>query len=655
MRTARSNAFPLAPRPLSLLAALWAALLVVCPVIAQESTVSRRPGRGGAQEVTVRAVPLWTQVYPGDQLPVAVVFQHQDGWHTWPAKTNPEVLPPEIAEFAIRTEIRPADATPPAWLQRVGPTQYPVPHPGLVANPEGGKPVEVPLYSGTAIAYVPVSVSASAPAGEQSLRLKIVFQSCDDKVCLPPQNMTVDVPVTVLSGTPAAGQARTVTDPGLFAGFDQRAFAADAPVAAVPGVAFNVFGWQFSVDPRGAAGLGALLALAAVGGLLLNFTPCVLPVIPIKILGLSQSAGSPARCLLLGGVMSVGVIAFWLSIGVAMAFISGFKAISTLFQTPWFSLGVGVFMLAMAASMLGAFLISLPNWVYAIDPSRESAKGAFGFGIMTAVLSTPCTAPFMGAAAAWAATQAPAITLATFAAIGVGMAVPYLVLSANPKLLKRLPRAGRGSEVLKQVMGLFILAVAAFFIGIGISSLTAEPGQPASLVYWWVVAALVLAASAWAVVQVFRISGKAGTRVLVAVPALLIAGGSVLAATRLTDRGPIAWAYYTPEKFDKARAAGDVIVLDFTADWCLNCKALEAAVLHQPEITRLLNSAGVTPIKVDLTGDNPPGRDKLKSLDWVGIPLLAVFGPGLEQPVKLDAYTPEQVKDAIARAGKRGL
>src|SRR5205085_5078519 len=113
--------------------------------------------------------------------------------------------------------------------------------------------------------------------------------------------------------------------------------------------------------------------------------------------------------------------------------------ISTLFRTPWFSLVVGLFILAMAAGMLGAFTVRLPQSVYMINPTQASAGGSFIMGIMTAVLSTPCTAPFMGTAAAWAATRSPAVTLSTFTAIGAGMALPYLILAAIPGLLNRFP------------------------------------------------------------------------------------------------------------------------------------------------------------------------------------------------------------------------
>lgn len=159
---------------------------------------------------------------------------------------------------------------------------------------------------------------------------------------------------------------------------------------------FNFFGRQLIVGSSGVLGLLTLLFLAALGGLLLNFTPCVLPVLPIKIMGMSRAAGDPRRLAVLGLVMSLGVVAFWLAIGGAIAFIAGFTAISSLFQTTWFSLVVGLFVAVVALGGLGLFEVVLPQAIYRYQPKQETLPGAFGFGIMTAILSTPCTAPFHG-------------------------------------------------------------------------------------------------------------------------------------------------------------------------------------------------------------------------------------------------------------------
>jgi len=137
------------------------------------------------------------------------------------------------------------------------------------------------------------------------------------------------------------------------------------------------------------------------GGLLLNFTPCVLPLVPIKIMGLSRAAGNRSRCLILGAAMSVGVMAFWMTLAIAITSISGFNATNKLFQYPAFTIAVGIIICIMAVGMCGFFSMNLPSWVDRVNPSQETVTGSFLFGIMAGVLSTPCTAPFMGAAAAW--------------------------------------------------------------------------------------------------------------------------------------------------------------------------------------------------------------------------------------------------------------
>ena len=140
--------------------------------------------------------------------------------------------------------------------------------------------------------------------------------------------------------------------------------------------------------------------------------------------------------------MMAGIIFFWLVLGGLMAFVSGFTATNQLFQYPAFTITVGLIIGLMAIGMCGLFTIRLPGKLYMVNPKHDTVHGSFLFGIMTAVLSTPCTAPFMGAAAAWATTEPPGITMLVFAAIGLGMGAPYLILAAFPRLTDRMPKAG---------------------------------------------------------------------------------------------------------------------------------------------------------------------------------------------------------------------
>jgi thiol:disulfide interchange protein len=594
-----------------------------------------------SDRVRVRAQADRQGVRPGDQFVIAVVFDHEPGWHI---HTNEPNIPPSWRGFvAIPTVI---NARPSAGAI-TGPVQWPKPHEILVDLAGTGKPEPYAVFEGRAVAYVPVQVDANAK-GTISVALNVSFQACDDRTCLPPDEVDLLVTQKVLA---ADETPRPTEDPALFAGFDISALAAQAPKSQrQTSLTFREFGWNQSIDTSG-WGLGVLLALAVLGGMTLNLTPCVLPVIPLKIMGLSQSAaGNPRRTFFLGVVMALGVIAFWLLIGALIAAITAFKAINQLFQLPAFTLSVGVFILAMGAGMLGLFSIRLPQAVYFIDPRAESVPGSFLFGIMTAVLSTPCTAPFMGTASAWAAYQRAPITLVVFAAIGLGMALPYLLLAANPKWLSKIPRSGPGSDLVKKVMGLFMIAVSIFFLGTGLDPMLREPVDPPMRWHWWLILAFAGGGFAWLMIGTFRYSRSAPLRATIATLCALVFAGLFLFVRSVTDRGPIDWKGYTAERFESARQAGKVVVLDFTAEWCLNCKALENTVLHTPRVADALNADDVVALRVDLTGRNEPGKAKLRELRWVGIPLLAVFGPGLDEPIKYDWYTPEMVLDAIARA-----
>jgi thiol:disulfide interchange protein len=604
--------------------------------------------------VTFSLVPSRTEVRPGEQIVIAAIFDHAEGWHV---HTNDPKIPADWGDFlAIPTVLNVAFAGqegPKGALGIVGPTQWPKAHAVPVDLAGTGEPVDYEVFEGFAVAYVPVIIADTAPAGSLQLVVTGGYQACDDTSCARP--ITFNEIITLNVVAVGADIPNANTDAKIFGGFDNAVFPAMLAGSAIASqdTDFTFFGLDFSVGSTGAVNTIIILALAVLGGFLLNLTPCVLPVIPIKIMSLSSAAaGHPRRAMLLGGVMSLGVVAFFMAIGLAIATLSSFRAINQLFQHPEFSLGVGVFILAMGVGMVGLFSIKLPNAVYALDPNRESVVGSFFFGVLTAILSTPCTAPFMGSAAAWAAKQPAALTLVTFAAIGLGMALPYLVLSAFPRLVRSVPRTGPASSLIKQVMGLFLVAVSIFFIGTGLDGLLREPIDPSLNGYWWAIAAVTAFASFWLIYRTFKITRKPIPRGVITILGLAAAVSIFSLARSITDKGPINWTYYTPARFDEAIARGDVVVLDFTAAWCANCIALEKGVLNRDAVASVLNGRGVTAMKVDLTGNNVAGADKLNSLNWTGIPLLAIYGPELDEPLKYDTYTPDVVLKAIQRAGK---
>ena len=609
-----------------------------------------------APEVTVEAVASRDRLRPGDQLTVAVVLRFKEGWKVWPS-ADQDVLPAEFARFAVRTTIDVAG--PPAWIDAVGPVQWPEPKLSTVPNLTGAGAVEVPTYTGTAVAFVPTLVAADAEPGELTLALEVGYQACDESVCLPPETVRVQVPVVI--DAEAAG-AESPSD--VFASFDAAVYADLSAGSGVAQAAREVdassrsfFGIALpSAD--GVLGVVITALLAAVGGFILNLTPCVLPVIPIKIMAISQHASSPGRSMVLGIWMAIGVTAFWVGVGLPVALFAGVADPSRLFGIWWVTVGIGLIIAAMGVGIMGLFSIQLPQKVYAINPQADSAWGSFVFGVMTAVLGLPCFGFVAGALLAGSATMPPALIMTIFTSLGVGMALPYLVLSAKPSLVDSIPRTGPASELVKQVMGLLLLAAAAYFIGSGaLAWISERPSLALDLpwwgrtVHWWAVAAFVVVAGLWLVWRTLAITRKPVPRVAFSVVALALAGAAVAYAADVTNKARSDfWIPYTEADLAAAIDEGQVVLIDFTAEWCLNCKALKAAVLMREPVKGALLDTGVTPMVADLTSSRAEGWEKLRALGQTGIPTLAVYGPGLPEPWIANAYTPEQVMTAIDRA-----
>ena len=573
-------------------------------------------------ESVVHMATAWSETgaKAGTEITLAVVLDIKPGYHIGGNLTTPPFLPTFI-ELA---------GAPPFVVSSTA--IFPEPHQFNFGI--GDEKQTIKVFSDRAVVYLPMKIGDSAAPGHHELKIRIGFQACNDKICKPPAESTLPVELNVV---PPQAAIQKING-SLFKDLDALRDRLNIPF----------FGFDFVIAP---SKFWLLLLVAAFGGFLLNFTPCVLPLIPIKILSLSKTAGDRRRCFFLGLILSFGVVAFWIGLAAAISTITGFNTTNKLFQYPIFTITVGLTICIMAVGMTGLFSIRLPAWAYAANPSQGSALGSFLFGIMTAVLSTPCTAPFMGAAAAWSTTQTPSITILTFSAIGFGMALPYLLLSTFPFLISCVPRAGPASELVKQIMGLFMLAAGAYFLGTGLAGMWARPPDPPAHSYWWIVAGLIALAATWLCWRTFQITTRFVARAVSTAAAFLILLCALAIGVRFTRTSPIHWVYFTPDRFDAAQKQNKIVVLEFTAGWCLNCRALEETVLHDARVIALMNSSNVVPIKVDLTGNNPVGNAKLIEVGRRAIPYLVIYSPNHNQIFASDAYTVEQVLNALSPRG----
>jgi thiol:disulfide interchange protein len=349
--------------------------------------------------------------------------------------------------------------------------------------------------------------------------------------------------------------------------------------------------------------------------------------------------------------MAAGVVAFWVGIGVPVIVWSSFGDPSTIFAVWWVTFGLGVVIAVLAVGLMGMFSLSLPQSVASLNPRADTAHGSFLFGVMTAVLGLPCFGFVAGALLAAAATLPKLVTLVVFLGLGVGMALPYLVLAMKPAWIDKIPRTGPASDLVKQVMGLLLLAAGLYFVGSGLVGLVAEKPYMARLLHWWAAAVCAVIASAWMVWRTFQITRSPGRRAAFTLLAVFIAGVGVWFVNDLTQAARASrWVPFTPAAFEQARAQNKVVVVDFTAEWCINCKGLKARVLSKSPATDEFVKDDVVQMVVDYTGPNPDGEAFQKSLNRKGIPLLAIFGPGTTDPWLANAYTGPQVVEAVTNA-----
>lgn len=637
-----------------MLIGLWA---LVMPAFGQ-------PNFDDIPEVTVSAKASGETFVPGQRGFLVVVLDHGHELHSWPS-VDQDVLPPEIAEFAIRTEVQIENMLE---FITVGPIQWPEPRPAQVPDVtgSGSGSVEALTYKDRAVVYLPFLVAGDAPVGEVELEVAVLLQACDESSCYMPQRESLLVKIDIAAE--AGGQLVDTDFEGFDAGiFDRADFGAPAQTgdgdqgtdesnAVYTGAKFLGL---VSLPSPGSSGFLFAIALAGVvGGFVLNLTPCVLPVIPIKILTLTKHAGeNRKRAAFLGVWMAIGVVTFWTALALPVLFINevgNFADPSKIFGIWWLTGGIGVVIVVMAAGLMGMFNISLPQKAYMLNPKADNASGSFLYGIMTAVLGLPCFGFVVGAILPAAiASGSKLVVVTVFFSMGAGMALPYLVLSAFPGMLKHVPKTGPASDLVKQVMGLLLMAAGAYFIGAGVLVLVAEQPHLGKVLHWWAAGMFVAMAGVWLIYRTVKITKKPAPRIVFAAIALLLtsAGFGVAYNQTMLAQDVGVWVEYSPEAFATAMEDGKVVVLDFTAEWCLNCKALEATVLNVNPVRGELENANVVALKVDNTALSAPGWDKLRELGQTGIPTLAVFGPGMpDGPWIANVYSSGQVVSALKRA-----
>ena len=408
----------------------------------------------------------------------------------------------------------------------------------------------------------------------------------------------------------------------------------------------------------GFATLAGILGLAVLGGLILNLMPCVLPVLSLKLLSLVGRGGeAPGRVRLGFLATSAGIVASFLVLaaGVIALQASG-QAVGwgIQFQQPLFLVFMIVLLTVFACNLLGWFEVLLPTRV--TDTATGvlnrtggySLGGQFATGAFATLLATPCSAPFLGTAVGFALARGAGEVILVFVALGIGLALPYLVIAAVPALATRLPRPGRWMVVLKKLLSLALVATALWLLTV----MAVQVSALAAYVVGGLMAALVLLL--WGRRHLGRPARRAAVALAsgVALAAFVVPPQFSRPAGAVESTATTEWMAFDRAAIDTLVADGHVVFVDVTADWCLTCQANKVLVIDRGEVAALLESDEVVAMQADWTLPDDRISAFLASHGRYGIPFNIVYGPQAPSGVPLpELLTTGVVLDAIGQAG----
>ncbi len=413
-------------------------------------------------------------------------------------------------------------------------------------------------------------------------------------------------------------------------------FAVDAPLAAAP-------------VSQGSSSLTLVVAvgLALLGGLLLNLMPCVLPVLSMKALALVKSGAGDRRGARIEGLAyTAGVLTTFMAVAALLILARsagahigwGFQL-----QSPLVVAALAYLLFLVGLNLSGLFEVNLPM-------ASSGGSSAFATGALAVLVATPCTAPFMAPALGFALTQPPLLTLTVFAALGMGLALPFLVVSLVPGLARLLPRPGAWMVRLRQGLAFPMYASAAWLVWV----LARQAGPDAVLAV--LAGATLLAFGLWLAAPAERSPGRLarGTGFVAAALALALlavpAGSNRAGASAATELSALGEPF-SATRLDDARATGSPVFVEMTAAWCITCQVNEQIALSGGSFADLLATTGTIYLIGDWTNRDPAVTAFIESFAHPGVPLYVVYSSAGGAPEVLpQVLTPGIVRRALERA-----
>ncbi len=540
---------------------------------------------------------------PGETVTFTVTLKLRDTWHTYSVREGDEYFgEPTTIEF---------DAI--EGLEPVG---------GLRESPEP-KVKKVGKQDALAFYNEVTWTQEFRRVGDAPLGLSGSFriQVCEgEKRCLAPKKQifgfgTAQTPA-MLEGAKRIGSTSPTT------GVAQKG-TKDAPA----GAGMDLQGANFDIEEEAdSTTVWGALVFAFIGGLTLNIMPCVLPVLAIKILSIVQQAGeSRGRILLMNIVYTFGVVSVFALLATLAAFFR--MGWGQQFQQEWFRVATVLVVFVCGLNLLGVFEILLPGMLSQAaggGEHREGYLGAFMTGIFATLLATPCSTGYMTYALAWSVKQTTPVIYLVWCTMGLGMALPYLLIGIYPKLINWLPRPGMWMVQFKQASAFAMFGAAVWFL-MAIDQRNVLPV---------LVACVGLGLGLWMIGHLYDRESSLRRKSIVRMTSLVttffvcsIAYRMHTTATSPPPDSDLPWIAFDQKKLIELRKAGQPVLIDFTADWCAICKQNEHLALNTINTAEFVRNHGVTTMVADFTDESEEIQRWLSQFKSISVPLVVIIPP----------------------------
>jgi thiol:disulfide interchange protein len=580
-----------------------------------------------ASPVTVELLNEESTVQPGHPFTVGVRFKLEDGWHTYGKESSDLGLAPEI-QWTLPEDFQISDL------------EWPL------AKRYKSETLVTFGYENEFVLLATVTPPSSLAVDSIPLSAKVLWVACDDNTCMPGEaEPTLTIPVSPLEPLEDLVNGAVI----------RYARGLIPPKIEKKPITDNAFH----------GGFGLALGLAFLGGLILNLMPCVLPVISFKILSFVKMSRQNRSLIFKHGLaFSFGVIlSFWVLAGFILWLRSyghvvgwGFQLQDPLFVAILASV---IFLFSLSLFSLFEMGAGIASKAGSAHNKGEGLISSFFSGVLATTIATPCTGPFLGTAVGFAVTLSAPLALLIFTSLGLGMAMPYLLIGAFPSLIRFLPKPGNWMITFKEILGFVMLATVLWLVWVFVAQTSGMA------LFLLLVGFLLLSIGGWVYGKWGSPIRKRTTRIIsmcIALVFLGLGGYTIYHASRDqtfveahdnheiamvdTHAEPVTWLRFSPERLQNLIDMGIPVFVDFTAKWCLICQANHFA-LTTPEVDNTFSDNGIVRMKADWTKNDPVITEELRKFGRNGVPLYVIYSPNGETTILPQVLTTDIVLDHI--------